>query len=45
MSVLMKIFTWWDGATIGTLLWSKRNGGEVGHDGPQAPLGDLQRRQ
>jgi NADH:ubiquinone oxidoreductase subunit len=32
MSVLMKIFTWWDGATIGTLLWSKRNGGEVGHD-------------
>ncbi len=32
MSVLMKIFTWWDGATIGTLLWSRRNGGKVGHD-------------
>lgn len=32
MSVLGKIFTWWDGATIGTLLWSKRNGSDVGED-------------
>lgn len=32
MSVLMKIFTWWEGATIGTLLWSRRNGAKVGSD-------------
>lgn len=28
----MKIFTWWDGATIGTSLWSARNGDHVGTD-------------
>ena len=28
----MKIFTWWDGATIGTSLWSARNGEHVGTD-------------
>jgi len=34
MGLLSKIFTWWDGATIGTLLWAKRTGGEhVGTDG------------
>lgn len=32
MSVLGKIFTWWNGATIGTALFSRRNGGEVGRD-------------
>ena len=32
MSFLGKIFTWWDGATIGTLLWSSRNGEHVGTD-------------
>ena len=32
MSILGKIFTWWDGATIGTLLWSSRNGEHVGTD-------------
>ena len=32
MSILGKIFTWWDGATIGTALWSWRNGEEVGSD-------------
>lgn len=32
MSFLGKIFTWWDGATIGTLLWSARNGEHVGSD-------------
>ncbi|WP_230292572.1 NADH:ubiquinone oxidoreductase subunit NDUFA12 [Croceicoccus sp. Ery5] len=32
MNILMKIFTWWDGATIGTLLDSWRNGEEVGQD-------------
>lgn len=32
MSFLGKIFTWWDGATIGTLLWSHRNGEQVGTD-------------
>ncbi|MFN3510845.1 MAG: NADH:ubiquinone oxidoreductase subunit NDUFA12, partial [Tsuneonella troitsensis] len=26
MGILSKIFTWWDGATIGTSLWSARNG-------------------
>lgn len=32
MSILMRIFTWWDGATIGTSLWSRRNGRSVGTD-------------
>jgi len=33
MSVLGKIFTWWDGATIGTHWWSMRVGSEhVGTD-------------
>ncbi|MGE3745748.1 MAG: NADH:ubiquinone oxidoreductase subunit NDUFA12, partial [Sphingomonadaceae bacterium] len=32
MEWLKKIFTWWDGATIGTLLYSSRNGAEVGRD-------------
>lgn len=32
MNFLGKIFTWWDGATLGTLLWSWRNGEHVGTD-------------
>ena len=32
MSILAKIFTWWDGATIGTALFSARNGKRVGED-------------
>ena len=32
MGILGKIFTWWDGATIGTSLWSARNGEHVGTD-------------
>jgi len=32
MGLLSKIFTWWDGATIGTMLWSSRNGEHVGTD-------------
>ncbi len=32
MSVMGKIFTWWDGATIGTLLNSWRTGEQVGTD-------------
>ena len=33
MGILAKIFTWWDGATIGTHLWASRVGGEhVGTD-------------
>ena len=32
MSILGKIFTWWDGATIGTALWSWRHGEKVGTD-------------
>jgi NADH:ubiquinone oxidoreductase subunit len=33
MGILGKIFTWWDGATIGTSIWSARNGEHVGTDG------------
>lgn len=33
MSFLGKIFTWWDGATIGTHLWTARKGEHVGTDG------------
>lgn len=32
MGMLSKIFTWWDGATIGTLLNSWRTGKKVGED-------------
>ena len=32
MNILGKLFTWWDGATIGTHLWSSRNGEHVGTD-------------
>lgn len=32
MGILSKLFTWWDGATVGTLLFSKLNGEEVGTD-------------
>jgi NADH:ubiquinone oxidoreductase subunit len=32
MGLLGKIFTWWDGATIGTTLYSWRKGERVGED-------------
>lgn len=32
MGILGKIFTWWDGATIGTSLFSARKGEQVGTD-------------
>ncbi|MDX3883958.1 MULTISPECIES: NADH:ubiquinone oxidoreductase subunit NDUFA12 [Edaphosphingomonas] len=32
MGLLKSIFTWWDGATIGTSLWSRRNGTRIGED-------------
>ena len=32
MSLLKSIFTWWDGATIGTALFSRRHGAKVGTD-------------
>lgn len=32
MGILGKIFTWWDGATIGTALYSWRKGSSVGED-------------
>lgn len=32
MGILAKIFTWWDGATIGTSIWSARHGKRVGED-------------
>jgi len=32
MGVFKSIFTWWDGATIGTRLFSRRNGREIGSD-------------
>jgi NADH:ubiquinone oxidoreductase subunit len=32
MGILGKIFTWWDGATIGTMLYSSRKGELVGED-------------
>jgi NADH:ubiquinone oxidoreductase subunit len=33
MGIFGKIFTWWDGATIGTSLYSARKGRRVGEDG------------
>ena len=32
MGFWSKTFTWWDGATVGTLLWTRRFGEEVGRD-------------
>jgi len=32
MNFLLKLFTWWDGATIGTSLFSALNGDHVGTD-------------
>ena len=32
MNILGKIFTWWDGATIGTSLFTSRKGEHVGTD-------------
>jgi len=32
MGLLKSIFTWWDGATIGTSLYTRRNGSRVGED-------------
>jgi len=32
MGLLHNIFTWWNGATIGTSLFSRRNGNRVGVD-------------
>ncbi len=32
MSFLSKIFTWWNGATIGTMLFTSRRGEHVGTD-------------
>ena len=32
MSLFKQIFTWWDGQTIGTRLWTSRNGEKVGED-------------
>lgn len=32
MGLLGKIFTWWDGATIGTALYTWRKGDKVGED-------------
>jgi len=32
MGALAKIFTWWNGATLGTGLFTRRHGGRVGSD-------------
>jgi len=32
MAILRKIFTWWNGSTIGTTLFTARNGEKVGED-------------
>ena len=32
MGMLAKIFTWWNGATVGTAIFSRRHGKEVGRD-------------
>ncbi|MCB2065754.1 MAG: NADH:ubiquinone oxidoreductase subunit NDUFA12 [Erythrobacter sp.] len=51
MSFLGKIFTWWDGATFGTMLWTLRKGEHVGTDAQgnkyyraKARQGQLERR-
>src|SRR5947208_2552169 len=29
---LLRFFTWWNGASLNTMVWSNRNGELVGHD-------------
>jgi hypothetical protein len=38
MGILSKIFTWWDGATIGTSIYSWRKGKAVGADALGKPF-------
>ena len=55
MGFWSKIFTWWNGATVGTSLFTRRFGDGVGRDEfgnsisgtrrTRPPLGDLCRRQ
>jgi hypothetical protein len=33
LNFIKRIFTWWDGQTLGTQLWTWRNGKKVGEDG------------
>jgi NADH:ubiquinone oxidoreductase subunit len=51
MSLLKSIFTWWDGATIGTALFSRRHGAKVGTDAlgnvyfeSKKPVGGVRKR-
>ena len=32
MGILAELFTWWNGQTLGTRLWTNRNGQKVGED-------------
>ena len=32
LNVLKRVFTWWDGQTFGTQLWTWRKGTKVGED-------------
>ena len=32
MGLLAELFTWWNGQTLGTRLWTSRNGQKVGED-------------
>lgn len=32
MNLLRELFTWWNGQTLGTRLWTRRNGQKVGED-------------
>ena len=36
MAFFKRVFTWWDGATIGTALFTRRNGSQIGAD----PIGN-----
>jgi NADH:ubiquinone oxidoreductase subunit len=33
MGMLANVFTWWNGATIGTSIFTRRHGREIGRDG------------
>lgn len=45
MGILANIFTWWNGATIGTSLWSARHGEKVGTDAQGNTYYRARRRQ
>ena len=42
MGIFANAFTWWNGASWGTMITSRRNGEEVGDEGGTCPIVDVE---